>query len=92
MTGYGIHQPIAGDFLYEMFYLGEGMCIVFYKGNIIEISEGWNSETGSIADQNRWGQLVQKRQSDWWVKVYVPKNKMNGWIVNPKADGMDMFG
>ena len=81
-----------GDFLYEMFYLGEGMCIVFYKGNIIEISEGWNSETGSIADQNRWGQLVQKRQSDWWVKVYVPKNKMNGWIVNPKADGMDMFG
>ncbi|MEI6260560.1 MAG: hypothetical protein WCR46_11715 [Deltaproteobacteria bacterium] len=81
-----------GDFLYEMLYLGEGMCIVFYKGNTIEISEGWNSETGSVADQNRWGQLVQKRLSDWWVKVYVPKNKMNGWIVNPKADGMDMFG
>jgi len=81
-----------GDVLYEMSYLGEGICSVFYKGKIIEIPRGWDPDKVGHIDQDSWGQLVQKRRSDWWVKVFVPKTKMNGWIVNPEADGMDMFG
>ena len=81
-----------GNILYEVSYLGEGNCSVFYNGKLIEIPRGWNPDRIGQIDKDDWGQLVQKRQSNWWVKVIVPKTKMSGWIINPEADGMDMFG
>jgi hypothetical protein len=71
-----------GDSLYELEYLGEGWCSVWYQGKTYE-TDCWFEDTGK-----RWGKKAAEMQMDWWVEIKVPSKGLKGWIVNPEADGI----
>jgi hypothetical protein len=80
-----------GDVLYDLEYLGEGFHRVWYKGKLYEIALG----SDHLQDSDiPYGRIIAERRTNWWVNVRIkgPGKGLNGWIVDPKAKGMDRFG
>lgn len=81
-----------GDFLYLLEYFGEGFYKVWYKGEVFKIAEAWIPENWNpIYRDKLWGNLLSDLEFEWWVKIEVPSRGITGWIMNPRAKGMDRF-
>jgi len=72
--------------------LGEWDHSVWYRGRMHTINQsGWVAHKFTRPDEI-WGKISVERATEWWVQVDVPSQKLSGWIVNPKARGMDYDG
>lgn len=76
-----------GDRLFDLEAVGLGMHVVWYNGELYYLSNGWDPD---IAKEDAlWGKELTERKTDWWVRIEVPEKAINGWIVNPEAEGMN---
>lgn len=81
-----------GDFLYLLKYFGEGSYSIWYNGEVFTLNQGWLSKNSWLNPKFVWGKLLSDLEFNWWVEITVPSKGINGWIMNPIAKGMDLFG
>ncbi len=81
-----------GEYVYEFEYLGEGQHKVWHPQGICVLFQGWSLPKAPLSPSEAWGVLEQEGIQEWWVRIKVPQTGVKGWVLNPKAKGMDVFG
>ena len=93
-----LEEPIqatvpAGDTLYVLNYLGEGVYLTWYQGEIFQENGmawrfGRRPETRAAGEVN--ATLIKKPKTEWWVRIMTDGGK-KGWILmkNVRVSGND---
>lgn len=79
-------QLSQSDLLLDLEPKGQGLHVVWYKGRLYYLDEAWDPQATSQADL--WGKVATERKTDWWVKVELPDQNLQGWIANPSAENV----
>ncbi|MCG8468870.1 MAG: endonuclease/exonuclease/phosphatase family protein [Gemmatimonadetes bacterium] len=60
---------VPGDTLYVLGYAGDGFFDTWYHGSFLEVEAFWSWETHVDPDEAFAGEVIQERESSFWVRL-----------------------